>query len=543
MTSLSERMPLRVRLTAAMLALVAVALTVFAVGSVSVLRGYLVDRVDGQLQTFTTDAVRKIRRLQLDLPTLVLRTPPEGLIQVRNTTGKIVFSKAGSEVEGRPGPVYPASPGLRLPSPVDRTPSARPASVPELRLTSQTVDAVAGGERWRTQKVTIDGVGTIVTAIDLSAVDQITMRLVLIEVLVGGGLLIVLVGVGVVIVRRSLRPLAEIEQTAGAIASGRLSLRVPDRDPRTEVGSLARSFNGMLAQIETAFRDREASEAAARRSEDRMRRFVADASHELRTPLTSIRGFAEFFRQNPGADPVRLMARVEAQAARMGLLVDDLLLLARMDQQRPLQRRPVDLLAIAGDAVHDAQVLAPDRDVSLVVDGDVALIVTGDEIRLRQVVGNLMNNALSHTPAGTPILVRAGTRSLPRPAEATEAGETGDTGETGEPTEVSGTPPARPGVPNGAYIEVSDKGPGLTAEQAERVFERFYRADPSRMRPATGTPGDAESGSAPAGGTGLGLSIVASLVKAHGGTVSVETAPGAGATFRVVLPLSPEALG
>lgn len=499
-----------------MLALVAAALTVFAVGSVSVLRGYLVDRVDGQLDSFTTDAMRKIRRLRLDLPTLVLRTPPEGLIQVRDITGKIVFVKAGSEVEGRPGPAFPQAGGVLLPQPPDREQDT--LRLPDVRVmrgfAPRTVEAVSGGERWRTQKVTIDGVGTIVTAIDLSGVDQITMRLVLIELLVGGGLLIVLVGVGVLIVGRSLRPLAEIERTAGVIASGRLSLRVPDHDPRTEVGSLARSLNGMLTQIETAFRDREASEVAARRSEDRMRRFVADASHELRTPLTSIRGFAEFFRQNPGADPVRLMARVEAQAARMGLLVDDLLLLARLDQQRPLQFHPVDLLAIVGDTVHDAQVLAPDRDVSLVVDGEAALIVTGDEIRIRQVVGNLMNNALAHTPPGTPVMVRIGTRSVGQAAHG--------------------------GMPDGAYIEVSDKGPGLTAEQAERVFERFYRADPSRMRPAP--DGAAEGDQSLGGGTGLGLSIVASLVKAHGGTVSVETAPGAGATFRVVLPLAPEAL-
>jgi two-component system OmpR family sensor kinase len=425
----------------------------------------------------------------------------------------------GQDVQSEPGPVFSGTRGL----------------APE------TVAAESGRGRWRVQTVVIPGVGTVVTAIDLASVDQITMRLALIELLVGGGVLIVLVGVGILIVRRSLRPLEEIEQTAGVIAAGQLSLRVPDHDPRTEVGRLARSLNGMLTQIETAFLDREASEAAARSSEDRMRRFVADASHELRTPLTSIRGFAEFFRQNPGADPVRLMARVEAQAARMGLLVDDLLLLARLDQQRPLQAQPVDLLAIAGDTVNDAQVLAPDRDVSLSVDGEAALIVTGDEIRLRQVVGNLMNNALAHTPSGTPVMLRVGTRTLDRRSPLWERAGTGGRVGLGLWMTPGGM---RRAMHDGAYIEVSDKGPGLTAEQAERVFERFYRADPSRTRPAReAAPAVSGAGSSPGiGGSGLGLSIVAALVKAHGGTVSVETAPGAGATFRVVLPLAPEAL-
>ena len=170
-----------------------------------------------------------------------------------------------------------------------------------------------------------------------------------------------------------MRPLAEIESTAEAIAGGELGRRVPARDPRTEVGRLALSLNGMLAQIEAAFTARSASEAAARRSEDRMRQFIGDASHELRTPLTSIRGFAEYARQNQKADAAELMQRVEKAAGRMSLLVDDLLLLARVDQQRPLRMRPVDMLALAADAVHDARILAPDRVISLDVVGGAAL--------------------------------------------------------------------------------------------------------------------------------------------------------------------------
>src|SRR5690606_10761920 len=188
------------------------------------------------------------------------------------------------------------------------------------------------------------------------------------------------------------------------------------------------------------------------------------ASHGLRTPRPSIRGVAEFYRRVPGSDPDRLMARIESEATRMSLLVEDLLLLARLDQQRPLSKRPVDMLAIAADAVGDAKTLCPDRDVSLEVEAEEALIVMGDEQRLRQVVGNLMNNAVTHTPQGTPITVRVGTAG------------------------------------GAVYFEVEDAGPGLTPEQAARVFERFYRADPSRARDNQG-------------GSGLGLAIVESLVK------------------------------
>jgi two-component system OmpR family sensor kinase len=303
---------------------------------------------------------------------------------------------------------------------------------------------------------------------------------------------LILAVVGVTIVRRSMRPLAEIEHTAGTIAAGELGRRVPDGDPRTEVGRLAGALNGMLAQIESAFAARSASEEAARRSEDRMRQFVTDASHELRTPLTSIRGFAEYARQNPNADAAELMLRVESAAGRMGLLVDDLLLLAQVDQARPLKMRPVDMLALAADAVQDARILSPSREIGLDVVGGAALIVSGDEVRLRQVVGNLMSNALMHTEEGTPITVRVGADD-----------------ET-------------------VFLEVADKGPGLTPDQVERVFERFYRADSARSRRRSGEDR----------GSGLGLAIVQALVRAHGGSVVAKSEVGEGATFRVELPLA-----
>ena len=297
-------------------------------------------------------------------------------------------------------------------------------------------------------------------------------------------------------VRASLRPLVEVENTAAAIAAGDLTRRVPEADPRTEVGRLSAAFNAMVAQIEAAFRARQESESAAVASEDRMRRFVADASHELRTPLTSIRGFAELFRQGAVADAdelARVMHRVEGEAARMGLLVEDLLLLARLDQQRPLEQAPVDLLGVVGDSVHDARVLAPDREIGLDVRGDAVPVVLGDEARLRQVVTNLVSNALTHTPAGTPVQVTL---------EVVPANEDG---------------------PDRVLLAVVDQGPGMTEAERTQVFERFYRADPARTRSA--------------GGTGLGLSIVAALVAAHGGRVGVQSAPGMGSRFLVELPV------
>ena len=210
--------------------------------------------------------------------------------------------------------------------------------------------------------------------------------------------------------RRSLRPLKEVERTAAAIAGGDLHRRVPERDPRTEVGGLSVALNGMLGQIQEAFAATAASEESARRSEEKMRRFVADAGHELRTPLTTIRGFAELYRQGASSDTALLMDRIESESRRMGLLVEDLLVLARLDAQRPLEQNPVDLLALAADAVHDARAVAPERTVELeVFDGPGIPEVLGDDARLRQVLGNLVTNALTHTPADARVTVRIGT--------------------------------------------------------------------------------------------------------------------------------------
>jgi two-component system, OmpR family, sensor kinase len=489
---LLARTPLQVKLIAAVLVLVTVALALIGLASVAALDGYLVGRLDDQL-ALVADRYRREDDGFRPGPGGGGRgpgPPSPYLVQKRNANGGITGNLPNDSLDNEE-----SSP--RLPSDA--------AWFSEHAGKAATVPATSGDGRWRVVVEPIGDGDNVVVAASLDGIDSTTRQLRTIDLVVSLVVLVLLAGVGAAIVRASLRPLVEIEQTARAIAAGDLTRRVPERDPGTEVGRLGRALNTMLAQIESAFGARAASEASARRSEDRMRRFVADASHELRTPLTTIRGFAELYRQGAARDPAeldRLMRRIEDQAARMGLLVEDLLLLARLDTERPLDHQPVDLLALAAEAVNDARAVAPDRRIELVLGGDggdhdSVLVVLGDDRRLRQVLANLVNNALTHTPAGSPIEVRVGTSTLD----------------------------GRPGV----AVEIVDHGPGLAPEQAERVFERFYRADPAR------SPAD--------GGSGLGLSIVAALVAVHGGTVAVDSVPGRGARFRVVLPLAPDAAG
>ncbi|WP_433755430.1 sensor histidine kinase [Nocardia sp. CA-135398] len=354
-----------------------------------------------------------------------------------------------------------------------------------------TVGSTDGSDvQWRAL-TTSNQYGSTTIALPLTDNQETVSRLIYFELGTGAAALIALGVVGYFVVRRSLRPLRNVEKTAAAIAGGDLHRRVPVRGVDTEVDRLARSLNAMLAQIQHGVAATEASEEDARRSERRMRQFIADASHELRTPLTTIRGFAELYRQGASTDAPMVVGRIEAEAERMGLLVEDLLMLARLDAKRPLDRRQVDLLTVAGDAVHNAQAMAarqqPQRPITLEVrSGAGTMDVTGDEARLRQVLANLLGNALAHTPTTAAITVRL-------------------------------TPSA-----DDVRIDVIDTGPGLTPEAAARVFERFYRTDDSRTRAS--------------GGTGLGLSIVQALVAAHGGRVSVHSEPGNGATFTVILP-------
>ena len=350
--------------------------------------------------------------------------------------------------------------------------------------------AAASAHSWRVLVEPLSGGQHVIIAFSLDDLNSTVTRLEIADALAGAIAIAVLAGIGLPLVRASLAPLSRIEATAAAIASGDLSRRIDHPSRGTEVGRLADALDIMLGRIEAAYRARAEGEVRALRSEDRMRQFVADASHELRTPLTSVRGLAEFgLQQGNAASPdelLRLMTLIQHEASRMGRLVEDLLMLARFDTGRPLDRRHVDLASIAAQAVQAARIVNPDRPVSLLAVDPV--IVYADEERLRQVIDNLLANAVQHTPPRSPVTV--------------SATSTGGTGE----------------------IIVADNGPGMTAEQAAHVFERFYRTDDARTRAR--------------GGMGLGLSIAASLVAAHGGDITVDTRPGQGAAFHLRLPLA-----
>lgn len=458
--------PLRVALVAATLVLVACGLLASGVAVTTILQHSLMNRVDDTL----LDASRGWAQVPRRLPTTPIddpnpaRPPSDFYVRGIDPDGHVWMAVNDRVAE----PMLPADNDVG-PVPV-------------------TVGSVDHSDvQWRA--MTVRGLrGELTTvAIDLSDVKSTMRSLVYAQAGIGTAVLLVLGVAGYAVVHRSLRPLAEVEQTAAAIAAGQLDRRVPERDPRTEVGRLSQALNGMLAQIQRAMASSESSADQARTSEERMRRFITDASHELRTPLTTIRGFAELYRQGAARDVEMLMSRIESESRRMGLLVEDLLLLAQLDAQRPLEHNRVDLLTLATDAVHDAQSIAPQRRIRVeVFDGPGTPEVLGDEARLRQVLSNLVANALQHTPENAGVTVRVGTD--------------GDS----------------------SVLEVCDEGPGMGPDDAQRIFERFYRADSSRARAS--------------GGTGLGLSIVDSLVYAHGGSVSVSTAPGQGCRFRVQLP-------
>jgi two-component system, OmpR family, sensor kinase len=499
--------PLRIKLLAAVLALVFAALSLISVASTLALRGYLLGRVDNELKSvagFLAESlegvsVRQLMQGQVTVPT-------EYMFALRN-----------------PGGVGETYYNKRALQPTDLPQLITGLDAIEDRVQDQpyTVTAPSRRMHWRMVIVPMGNGDYLFVGRNMSEIEFAVTRLIWIDLLVGLAVLITMAAVGAGIVRTSLVPLVEIEQTAGAIAAGDLTRRVPDPEPdavepRTELGRLSRALNAMLAQIEAAFTARAWSETAARaaesaardaaeaaqlsearavRSEEKMRQFVADASHELRTPLTTIRGFAELYRQGAVTDPgdvAALIRRIEDEAARMGLLVEDLLLLARLDRERPLNLAPVELPVLAMDAVQAARATAPDRKIELEIrDGPEKLVAYGDDARLRQVVGNLMTNALVHTPPDAAVTLRL----------YAQAG-------------------------NRAVIEVADTGPGLSGEQRDRVFERFYRTDGARTRHTDRS----------AAGTGLGLAIVAAIVRAHSGTVSVDSQSGEGATFRVTLP-------
>ena len=475
-----HRLSLRARLIAVVLGLLVVALVATGAITLVVLHRVLLGQVDDDLLAVTSSPSRiaALRAVEQDPPGEAY--PSDYVVQISDAQGVARW------VTPEP-PDHRGAP-LRL----------RDLDLAEAqRREGEPFTVSADGERWRVAVTpatltAASGPGSVAGSVavsrSLDGVEASTAKVAGWFVVVG--LLVVLAGavLGAGAITRAFRPLREVESVATAFGAGDTSRRVDAAPPGTEVGRLGRAVNAMLDRIETSLAAREASEA-------RMRRFVADASHELRTPLAAVRGFAELHRIGAVREPEEVTAafgRIEAEAVRMGGLVDDLLLLARLDEQRPLRQDPVDLLLIAADACQDARALAPDRSVRLAgVDGapPAPVVVVGDDARLRQVLANLLANALRHTPAGTPVELGVGVRD------------------------------------GWALWQVVDHGAGIPPQDAERVFERFWRADSSRARGG-------------GGGSGLGMAIVAAIVQASGGAVRVVPTPGGGATIEVALPLS-----
>ncbi|WBB62546.1 HAMP domain-containing sensor histidine kinase [Streptomyces sp. WMMC500] len=513
-----RRWTLRARLAVVTAALAALALLAVNGAGLLLLEAYLVDRVDQQLaNTGNSPALDRARIAELKEGPLGDDGSVESILSQRaGATTRIYAVAADGSVEQFPDEA--ASPGPRLPGRAEL--AARAGGAPF------TVPAQEGDADWR---VAVGPEGTdangeadaddelIVTAASLATVQATYERLLLIDLGVTAGVLALLAVAAALVVRVGLRPLTRMAVTAGAIAAGDFSRRVDDADAHTEPGRLGRAMNAMLARVE--------SEIAARMtSEQRLRRFLADASHELRTPLTSMRGFAELYRR--GGDPADAMRRIEAEAQRMGVLVEDLLLLARLDEQRGLERRPVDLLELCADLLRDLHARSPGRRVYLAGLDDTALpepaVVSGDPLRLRQVVGNLLANADRHTPPDAEITVRVGRTAAParHPAGGDTEAAAGWSRRVGEGVvAVAGSGPA---AGTAAVVEVADTGAGVPAGDAPYVFERLYRAGPARPR----------------GGSGLGLAIAAGLAQSHGGRIELaDRPPGEGAVFRLLLPV------
>jgi two-component system OmpR family sensor kinase len=475
-------MSLRRRLLIGVVAVVALGL--IAAGSTTYLsiRAFLLQRAD---QTLTSSA-GPISRVLLQAvtngpgqfaggdvqngPDRRVPFPLGTVAQLRDASGRAMTGStitftfgAGTDISKIPKPILPTTVVIGHSS------------------TFRTVDSNTGTMFRVIVKPFADGSGAILIAMPLSDVETTLNRLLLVELLFGLLALAVATGLAWWSIRVGLRPLDRIEATANAIAEGDLARRIEGANPATEVGRLSLALNHMLERLEMAF-------AARAESEARLRRFAADASHELRTPLASIRGYAELFRRGAATKPEDLatsMSRIEAEATRMGVLVDDLLLLARLDARRPMAVDPVDLVTLVEDAAADARAAAPDRAITLTNDQEV--IIRGDEVHLRQVVANLVRNAIVHTPPATPIELSARLQ--------------GDVG----------------------LLRVVDHGAGIDPANHAAIFARFHRVDEARSRDQ--------------GGTGLGLAIVSGVVGAHDGTVDITDTVGGGATFEVRFPL------
>jgi two-component system, OmpR family, sensor kinase len=459
-------MTIKARLTLAVVALLVVLTTVLGFVTIRATRSSMLAQVDDRLESIAAQR-----------PGPRATTGGDTNEEDRyHDTAEYLYSPAGELLDERPaGFATDPEPAPAIPAPTGEEFAALEGDV-------VTLPAESGDLEYRVLVAEMRDGNVRVLAEPLTDLDDAISSLTRTFVLAGLGVLVVGAAVSWLVIRRGLRPVDRMIDTASAIAGGDLSRRVDQDDDGTELGQLAHALDEMLGQLEASFDERAAAQA-------RLEQFVSDASHELRTPVTAIRGYAELYRSGgleERANFDRAMTRIEQESARMGGLVEDLLLLARLDEHRPLEHETVDLAGLAADAATDLRVIDPDRPVTLRVDDGGAALVGGDERRLRQVLANLLNNARVHTPPGTRVEVSV---------ERDEAD---------------------------VRVVVADEGPGIASDDRQRIFERFYRTDRSRSRER--------------GGSGLGLSIVAAVVSAHGGVMRVDSSPGCGTAFTVELP-------
>ena len=477
---------LRSRLTIGIVLLSAIGFAFAFYGTASALNGYLVGQIDNELKSVVGGTAMRLDRgavIQQDTDDLNeeehrgrrgANATPQPLQRIP-TTLSVTLLSADGVIKGELGGDLTTS---QITDYLDEFDNAT-----ALKTESAPFTIKAKGPDFRAIAVVLPTTGdTLVVAQSLQAVERTKHQLIVLFLIVGLIVLLMIAVAARYVIQIGMRPLENVEKTAEQIASGDLSARLPDAKPSTEVGRLVGSLNTMLSRIEESF-------AARSESEGRLRRFVADASHELRTPLTAIRGFAELHRQGAVAgesDTKELIARIERESLRMSALVEDLLVLARMDQGPKMEIKPVNLSEVVTDAVESARAAGPGHLITL--DAGQEIYALGDENRIHQVVANLLANARIHTPVGTQIKV-----SIKNSEKEIQ-------------------------------VIVSDNGPGLSDENREKIFERFYRVDPSRQR--TGVEG-----------SGLGLSIVDAVMRSHGGHVSVDSKVGEGSTFTLHFPL------
>ena len=491
------RLSLRTRLAGIVVIVLLLGLAIAALLTTTLLKSYLIRQVDNDLSTTYSDISSQIIQDQGSSSFL----PSDYYLQFRTYGGTTREWYMNSTIENNSLPDL----SRYIPRSGQRA-SAAPAQ-------PFTTGAILTNTQWRVlyRQVALGNQGTIGEAfVALPLTNTYAVVTQIQRVLFLSALFIAALGgsIGLIAVRRSLRPLENIEKTAAQIAQGDLSRRVPQAPATTEVGSLAKSLNTMLERLEESFSEQEASEK-------RMRQFVSDASHELRTPLATIRGYGELYRMGALRDDSALddtMRRIEDSATRMGTLVEDLLHLARLDERRALKMDRVDLAVLALDAVSDLHALDPARTVKVVElepgKPAASTVVLGDEDKLRQVFANLIGNIYRHTPEGSPVEIALGSTATPANLREDIGKMSDEARESSQSTRV--------------IVEVRDHGPGISAEHQDRVFERFYRVDSSRNRQS--------------GGSGLGLAIVSAILHSHNGTVRVSETPGGGLTIHVEIP-------